>query len=68
MGQDLESIKISQPAHRALKAAGIETLEQLTQYREENLLALHGFGPKALGILKKILEEQGLSFKKEESL
>ena len=49
----IENIKISQPAHRALKSAGIETLDQLTQYTEKDLLALHGFGPKGLGILKK---------------
>jgi DNA-directed RNA polymerase alpha subunit len=66
MKQKLATIKISQPAHRALKNAEIETLEQLTQYKEGELLALHGFGPKALGILKNILEEYGLSFKKEE--
>ncbi len=60
---ELANIKISEPAHRALQGAGIETLEQLTQYREDELLALHGFGPKALGILKSILAEQGLSFK-----
>ena len=34
MKQELETIKISQPAHRAMKGAGIETLEQLTQYTE----------------------------------
>ena len=67
MKQELVSIKISQPAHRAMKGAGIETLEQLTQYTEGELLALHGFGPKALGILKNILEEYGHSFKKEEN-
>jgi DNA-directed RNA polymerase alpha subunit len=61
--QKLETIKISQPAHRALKAAGIETLEQLTKYSEKELLNLHGFGPKALGILRNILAEYGLSFK-----
>jgi len=63
MKPELREIKISQPAHRALKNAGIETLEQLTQYKEEELLALHGFGPKALGTLKSILAENGLSFK-----
>ena len=63
MKAELAAIKISQPAHRALKNAGIETLEQLTQYREDELLALHGFGPKALGILRCVLTEYGLSFK-----
>ncbi|MDF2514692.1 MAG: hypothetical protein K0S04_4558 [Herbinix sp.] len=40
MNQELSTIKISQPAHRALTNAGIKTLEQLTQYREEELLSL----------------------------
>jgi len=56
-------IKIPQPAVRALKGASIETLEQLVEYTEQELLALHGFGPKALGILKNMLEEKGLSLK-----
>jgi DNA-directed RNA polymerase alpha subunit len=61
----IKTIKISAPAHRALEAVGIETLEQLAQYTEKELLDLHGFGPKALGILKKSLEEIGLLFKNE---
>jgi DNA-directed RNA polymerase alpha subunit len=65
---ELANVKISQPAHRALKGAGIETLEQLTQFREDELLALHGFGPKALGILKSILAEHGLSFKERSDI
>lgn len=61
----IKTIKISEPAHRALKGIGIETLEQLAQYTEKDLLALHGFGPKALGILKENLEEIGLRFKND---
>lgn len=63
MKPELINIKISQPAHRALKNAGIENLEQLTQYKEDELLALHGFGPKGLRILKSTLAEYGLTFK-----
>jgi DNA-directed RNA polymerase alpha subunit len=63
MGTEIASIKIGQPAHRALLNVGITTLEQLTPYREEELLQLHGFGPKALGILKHVLAEQGLSLR-----
>lgn len=63
MKPELSTIKIGQPAQRALKGAGIETLEQLTQYKEDELLELHGFGNKALGILKGTLAEHGLSFK-----
>ncbi len=62
---ELSSIKISAPAHRALQAAGITTLEQLKHFKESELLALHGFGPKALRILKAVLMEHGLVFKEE---
>lgn len=58
--------KISQPAERVLQRAGIETLEQVTLYKEEELIAFHGFGPKALAILKRKLIEYGLSFKIED--
>jgi DNA-directed RNA polymerase alpha subunit len=60
---ELASIKIGQPAHRALQGSGIVKLEQLTQYNEEELLALHGFGPKALEILRNTLAECGLFYK-----
>jgi predicted Fe-Mo cluster-binding NifX family protein len=62
---ELSTIKIGQPAHRALHGAGIITLEQLAGFKESELLALHGFGPKALGILKAVLIEHGLVFKEE---
>ncbi|MCA9837318.1 MAG: DNA-binding protein [Trueperaceae bacterium] len=55
--------KISKPALRALSNAGYTKLEQLTQVSESELVKLHGMGPKALGILKLALQEQGLSFK-----
>ena len=60
---DLQSIKISQPAQRALAAAGIKTLAQLAKRTEADLLALHGVGPKAITILKPILKTKGLTFK-----
>ena len=63
MKTELAHIKISKPAIRALQAIGIETLEQLTQYTEAELLALHGFGRKGLEILKRLLAEHGLSLK-----
>jgi hypothetical protein len=58
--------KIGAPATRALAAVGITTLKQVSLWREEDLAELHGMGPKALGILKKVLEENGLSFKSSE--
>jgi predicted flap endonuclease-1-like 5' DNA nuclease len=53
---------IGKPAQRALTAAGYTRLEQLAEVSETELGQLHGMGPKALGILRRALEAQGLSF------
>jgi DNA-directed RNA polymerase alpha subunit len=57
--------KLSQPAHRALAAAGIQSLEQLTRFREAEIKQLHGIGPNALAKLRQALADKGLSFAKE---
>ena len=49
------------PATRALNAAGITSLSQVTSVTVGELSALHGFGPKALSVLVGALEERGLS-------
>lgn len=55
--------KIGAPAFRALDTLGIEKLEDLTAYSDKDLLALHGFGPRALRIIKERLEEMGMKLK-----
>ena len=57
---------IGAPATRALNGAGFTELKQLTTATEAELMALHGFGPKALGILQAALKEQGLAFAKSD--
>ncbi len=52
---------LSQPAQRALKAAGYTRLEQLAGVSEADLLALHGVGPKAIAALRQALAAQGLA-------
>ncbi|HEY0738632.1 MAG TPA: DNA-binding protein [Herpetosiphonaceae bacterium] len=54
--------KVSNPALRALEAAGYTHLEQLAGVSEAELLRLHGMGPKGIRILRAALAEQGLSF------
>lgn len=44
---------IGKPATRALLAAGITALEQVIDKSDEELLALHGVGPKAIRILRE---------------
>lgn len=61
-GADLP--KIGAPATRALGRIGVECLSQLVDHSENDLLALHGFGQKALGILKSELKSRGLSLRK----
>ncbi len=58
---------VSAPARRALENAGIDTVAKLSDYREEQLLKLHGMGPSSIPKLRKVLKGQGLAFKKEGS-
>jgi len=50
---------IGKPATRALASVGVSRLDQITKFTEGELLALHGMGPKAIGILKEALRAQG---------
>ena len=54
--------RIGAPATRALAAEGITRLADLTHHRSEDLLALHGVGPRAIRLLREALAEQGVSF------
>lgn len=56
---------IAKPALRALASVGISRLDQVTRLTESQLLALHGMGPKAIGIIKVALSTQGKSLAKE---
>ncbi len=64
-GSDLPD-KLSNPARRALVAAGYVRLEQLTRISEAEILALHGVGPNALELLRRALHANGQSFGNEE--
>lgn len=61
-GENNLPIDLSKPAKRALSGAGLFRLEQLTKIRVEELLKLHGVGPKSIKQLRQALHEQGLSF------
>jgi hypothetical protein len=51
--------KIGAPATRALAGAGITRLEQLTTLAEDDVLQLHGVGPKLLASSKKRSPAEG---------
>ncbi|MGY1807377.1 DNA-binding protein [Blastococcus sp. SYSU D00669] len=53
---------IGRPATGALAEAGITRLSRVATLREEELLALHGVGPKAVRLLREALAERGLGF------
>jgi uncharacterized protein YdhG (YjbR/CyaY superfamily) len=55
---------IAAPAQRALTGAHIRSLKDLAKRRESDVEALHGMGPKALGILRAEMKRAGLSFRK----
>ena len=55
---------VSQPAIRALHSVGISRLEECSKFTEAELAALHGMGPKALGIIRDALEASGADFAK----
>ncbi|MGS0686548.1 DNA-binding protein [Nakamurella sp. GG22] len=54
---------IGRPAFRALDAAGIRTLSDVSAVTEAQLLALHGVGPRAVTVLRAWLEEHGQQFR-----
>lgn len=54
---------LSAPARRALESVNIETLEDLANWNENEIIKLHGMGPSSIPKLKKALSENNLSFK-----
>jgi len=55
--------RIGAPATRALASIGITRLDQVADRSEAELLELHGFGPKALRILRDALAAQDRSIR-----
>lgn len=54
---------LSAPAQRALAGEGIKALEDLRGFTREDLLDLHGFGPKGLRMLEEKMVEAKVKFK-----
>lgn len=51
------------PALRALHVAGVRSMADLETRTEAELLALHGMGNKAMGILRDALAASGRRFR-----
>ena len=56
---------IGGPARSALAGIDVHDLAGVSRLTRRELLALHGFGPKALRILEPVLAAKGLRFKGE---
>lgn len=52
-------------APRELAVNGITRYEQLTDWSERDLLAIHGVGPKAVRILRDEMAARGLQLRDE---
>jgi hypothetical protein len=55
--------KLAAPAQRALAAAGVRRLHDLTKFTEAEVKSWHGIGSNALDQLRRALIEQGMSFR-----
>ena len=54
--------EIGKTAARELSLNGITNLEQVAHHSREELLAIHGVGPKAIRILEGALAAKGLGY------
>ena len=53
--------RIGAPATRALASVGITSLDDVAGRSAADLLALHGFGPRAVHLLSEALAQAGLA-------
>jgi DNA-directed RNA polymerase subunit alpha len=58
----LEDLDLSVRAFNCLKAAKINSLSELVQYEQEELMKFRNFGQKSLSEIEQVLGERGLSF------
>lgn len=58
----LEDLDLSVRAFNCLKAARINSLSELVQYEQEDLMKFRNFGQKSLSEIDQVLNERGLSF------
>ncbi len=58
----LEDLDLSVRAFNCLKAAKINSLSELVQYEQEELMKFRNFGQKSLSEIDLVLQDRGLSF------
>jgi len=62
----IEDLDLSVRSYNCLKRAGIQTVEELTQKTEEEMMRVRNLGKKSLKEVKDKIYEHGLSFKSYE--
>ena len=63
LSKPIEDLELSVRSFNCLKRAGIDTVEQLIQYTEEDMMKVRNLGMKSLVEVKNKLSEIGLSLK-----
>lgn len=61
----IEELELSVRAHNCLKREGIDTIEKLLEYSEDELLDIRNFGQKSIQEVKDKIKELELSFKQK---
>lgn len=56
-------LRVMSPAKRALLSAGLHTLDDVAQWRRDDLAALHGVGPRALELIDSALAATGRRYR-----
>ena len=61
----IEELELSVRAYNCLKREGINSIEKLLEYSEDELLDIRNFGQKSIQEVKDKIKELGLSFKQK---
>jgi len=61
----IEELELSVRAYNCLKREGVDTVEKLLEYAEDELLDIRNFGQKSIQEVKDKIKGLGLSFKKK---
>jgi len=62
----IEELELSVRAYNCLKREGVDTVEKLLEYTEDELLDIRNFGQKSIQEVKDKVKSLGLSFKKKQ--
>ena len=65
-GKSVEELELSERPRNCLKRARVDTIGQLVQKTEDDLLAITNFGSKSLDEVVQKLDERGLSLRVKE--